>query len=656
MFRLTCKQALYCFLSLFLHSGVDCLAQPAATPTQLVKSHSEAARLLNAWAEQGKCAGFSSLYYDNRDNHHSPLNTSHYASLKVVETPTSTSSTGPNRPIGPPPVLDARPTVGNCSMAAAATKGGSWPRQILMHPNSADRGRGLNYLETAYRHNKLFVYPEHRDHDPGINGKNGYGDLFAANHPYLLISQGSSHSDRAFVDAALLTMAAFTPEVQNALIQSRWLVPTVQQILRQHYKGSPNYLSGLSHPVVFESAKLDVPAMLHRAQHMTLPTIPPQAVLSLIAPDELQQGEDLGTTSACIARVHRRKDQTYRIQLSGKESKSFTSKPLQYQWVVLQGNPNKVRLQPFGEKGQNASIEIDYHHRFRSSTTGLYTNRVDIALFCSEDGEQWSSPAFFCLFSMPDQQRSYDELGNLTNLYRPARHHFLELPPTKKIQKKYHPSLLGYGAFIGHLLEPNRAGTKPWRAFFQLLAQPTDEALRDKLHSSLPKLEKLSLTYHSLEKQREEQGVLEKAMRQQLAELDPASLEHDILKKKILQLNQRQKHSEQIQQEQLASCAQLVISSNLEQHVASVLQPLLSDPDFSDRHHTLLNDLLTPHAQAVLEKRKRHLATLPPSPADLLHRRLYNLDLIGRLFPDFLQQPEADNYIDHDQFRRALEE
>ena len=59
----------------------------------------------------------------------------------------------------------------------------------------------MRFLYRQYRGGQLYVYPEHRDHDPGHNGQGGYGDLFPTNSPCVVISQGSSGSDRAFVRA-----------------------------------------------------------------------------------------------------------------------------------------------------------------------------------------------------------------------------------------------------------------------------------------------------------------------------------------------------------------------------------------------------------------------------------------------------------------------
>ena len=80
-------------------------------------------------------------------------------------------------------------TFGNSSTSAPPQLGGSNPRSYYVFPF------GLSFLYNQYTRNNLYIYPEHRDHDPGHNGKNdGYGDLYPTNTPYLIISQGSSGS------------------------------------------------------------------------------------------------------------------------------------------------------------------------------------------------------------------------------------------------------------------------------------------------------------------------------------------------------------------------------------------------------------------------------------------------------------------------------
>jgi hypothetical protein len=95
--------------------------------------------------------------------------------------------------------------LGNSS--TALTGGFQWrslPRQAYTIPG----GPGILY--TQYVGNHLYVYPEHRDHDI-----DHFGDVYPTNTPYLVTSQGSSGSDRPFLDAIACTLAAFQPALQQ---------------------------------------------------------------------------------------------------------------------------------------------------------------------------------------------------------------------------------------------------------------------------------------------------------------------------------------------------------------------------------------------------------------------------------------------------------
>src|SRR5436305_7448978 len=92
--------------------------------------------------------------------------------------------------------------------------------------------RGLPLLYEHYTHNNIYIYPEHRDHDPGHNGRgDGFGDTYPTNTPYLITSQGSSGSDQPFLHAIPFTLAAFRPAVKKRLVESGLLMPTLQMIL-----------------------------------------------------------------------------------------------------------------------------------------------------------------------------------------------------------------------------------------------------------------------------------------------------------------------------------------------------------------------------------------------------------------------------------------
>ncbi|OYW77414.1 MAG: hypothetical protein B7Z37_04030, partial [Verrucomicrobia bacterium 12-59-8] len=208
---------LLAFLTLGL-TGV--IAQPVTLRTDKV------AGLLNDWFAKGTAAGLQAIMYENRDGQHSPLNTALYPQLQVYKGAENDKAAGAATQLRP------QPTLGNCSMASAATQLGCLPRIYMMDPG------GNRFLAQQYLSNNLFIYPEHLDYDIGANGSGGggYGDLLPLNTPCLLISQGSSFTDQPFLKALLSTTAALPPDTQKLLIEKRLLMPTLQSIFRRSNK------------------------------------------------------------------------------------------------------------------------------------------------------------------------------------------------------------------------------------------------------------------------------------------------------------------------------------------------------------------------------------------------------------------------------------
>ncbi|MEM6915624.1 MAG: hypothetical protein AAF491_03565, partial [Verrucomicrobiota bacterium] len=231
-------------------------------------SEENLASLFTDWKGQGTLAGNAGDLYDNYDLAQSSLRSEFFPGLCRTE------YSAPWKERGLAHGLQLRflhntVVVGNSSMASED------PWIWRSQPRLAYTSRVMvEQLAKQYRSNHLYVYPEHRDYDPGHNGipepakegteavPGGYGDVYPAMTPYLLISQGSSGSDQAFVEALFWTLAAFRPEVKEELKRTGLLMPTLQKILRQTYRaGSENsYLEGISHPPVFEGEKLDLVA------------------------------------------------------------------------------------------------------------------------------------------------------------------------------------------------------------------------------------------------------------------------------------------------------------------------------------------------------------------------------------------------------------
>ena len=304
---------------------------------------------------------------------------------------------------------------GNSSTAAPLNNGGSNVRQYYSAP------RGLPFLYQQYRANNLYIYPEHRDHDPE------HGDVFPANSPYLITSQGSSSSDQPFMRAIPYTLAAFRPEVKKKLVDEGLLMPTLQLILRSTYtllKHPSDYLTGRAHPSVFEGKGVDPIAMIDFAHAITLETLPPMIQLAVEEEDHTIPGVDffdatpnekLADTPCAIARVFRGREQTHRMVISAE--KSFDPRadpqPLRFEWVVLRGDRTLVKIRPLNTNASRVEITVPYQaRRAISAENPMASNRIDIGAFV-HNGAHYSAPGFITCFSLANETRAYDAEGKL---------------------------------------------------------------------------------------------------------------------------------------------------------------------------------------------------------------------------------------------------
>lgn len=392
----------------------------ASKPVTTIKG--ELGDLLRAWYKHDLAAGHVGDWYDNRDGEHSPLEMSHYPQLRKV--PYSDDDRKARKHWAWQRQVLPHVTFGNSSTAAPATSSGSNPRSFYC---TAD---GPAILERQYLGNNLYIYPEHQDHDPGHNGQGGgYGDLFPANTPYLIISQGSSGSDQPFMRGVAAALAAFRPAVKKKLIEAGLLMPTVQMIFRwtnSHLKGPGDYLTAKAHPSAFEPGWVDPLKMARMAQSVRLNTIPPLVKLKVVEEDKPQPGRDycdrpgateaLADTSGAIARVWRGQQYKRRMVVSAKGSLDVNKAPLKFTWVLLRGDAKRVTITPRGKAGDEAEIVVSYHER-RPVAPGaaLASNRVDIAAF-AHNGTFYSAPAFVTFFTLDSESRAYDDKGRIVEI------------------------------------------------------------------------------------------------------------------------------------------------------------------------------------------------------------------------------------------------
>lgn len=383
----------------------------------IVKNFGEAGKRLLEWSEAGTAAGNAGDFYDNHDSDHSNMKYAAFPQLTRIEFSESAKKRGLHHGLQHR-FLYNTVTIGNSS--TAITQGPHWRCQGRY---ALTRSGGPETLARQYLSNHLYFYPEHRDHDPGHNGKDGggHGDVFPANTPYLILSQGSSGSDRAFMNAIAATLAAFRPEVKKKLKDAGLLMPTVQMIFRMSNKqvASPDdYRTGKAHPTVFDRKQLDAVKMVEMAHDMTTDSLPPFCQIEVLEENTGEVGRDyfdvgprekLFDTPCAVARVVKSSKYFRRLIVSAEKSRDLNGKPLSYHWAVLRGDAERIKIKPLDETGSRAELVIPYHNR-RPISPGskMESNRVDIGVFAN-NGDSDSAPAFVSLFYLDNEKRTYDD-------------------------------------------------------------------------------------------------------------------------------------------------------------------------------------------------------------------------------------------------------
>ncbi len=392
----------------------------AAPDKPLTTLKGELGDLLRAWHAEGTAAGHAGIRYDNRDRGHSELDRRPWPQLgKVAYTDAQKAKRFDWAFCGG---LHTGIVFGNSSTSAQARVGGSNARMAYTNP------RGLAVLLAQYTRNHLYVYPEHQDHDPGHNGNGGWGDLFPTNTPFVIVSQGSSGSDRPFLRALAATLAAFRPGVREKLVKTGTLMPTVQMIFRscnRHLKDPADYRTGRAHPTVFEGGWVDALAMAKMAHEIEIDAMPPVAMLKVLEEDAPVDGLDYFEPGATekhfdspfvIARVFRGRHRVHRMVVSAAGSGDLNKRPLTTHWAVLRGDASRIRIAKRNNAGTVVEIAVPWHARRPvAESSRLESNRVDIGCFV-HNGRYDSPPAFVTFYFLDHESRAYDATGRLLEI------------------------------------------------------------------------------------------------------------------------------------------------------------------------------------------------------------------------------------------------
>lgn len=387
--------------------GFEMPVMSPALPLIDPKDTSPEATLLRRLENAGKASGFEGVIYDNRDRGHSLLPEGTFPRLATLQYGLQLLEHQADYGLAGKILLPAI-VIGNSSTAITRGKiNRSQPRLAM----SSSTGSLRAFL--TYASNHLYIYPEHKDHD-GV-------DRFPANWPYMVISQGSSRSDKPFLRALLMTVAALPSETRDKLRDEKLIAPTLQMILRRSQAGvysRDDYMTGRANPVVFDKKNLAPERMVSLAAALKPDEIPPVVKLS-VAEEDFQAhaglaglSEELFTTPSAIARLWRGPEYSRRMVVSAEETEDPNGHRLRFYWVLLQGDPERVRIRPKGQGDTSAEITVDWHDTYRPlGAKQRTTDRVDIGVF-AWNGAHYSAPAIISIGFPGYQTRQYEPIPN----------------------------------------------------------------------------------------------------------------------------------------------------------------------------------------------------------------------------------------------------
>ncbi|MFT6556635.1 TPR end-of-group domain-containing protein [Sneathiella sp.] len=382
-------------------------------PATVQNNKSDVAAQLNQLFRSGRGAGNAGDIYDNRDRRHSYLNAKEFPQLALTAYDQAAQRNNIDFGLNASILFNA-PTFGNSS---TALNSGPYWRSLarLAYTTGGDPAR----LFLQYINNHIYVYPAVGDF------KKKDGDLYPANSPYLIISKGKSGSDQPHLRAIAAILAALKPDVKDALIKDRRLMPTVQMVFRQGLKtvlSKADYLSHRGHPVVFDGKILDTLKMVKIANNLSYDEIPPLVVLSVKDETEPRKGwdefmrqlpEKLFDTPASISRVIRTTAFEKKLTVDAASTRVPEGQTVSYKWVILQGDPDRIKITPKNSAASKAEITVKWHEPFQSPIqSDLKSSRVEIGVF-ADNGTHISAPSFINLFYPVIQKRHYDPNGKL---------------------------------------------------------------------------------------------------------------------------------------------------------------------------------------------------------------------------------------------------
>lgn len=378
-------------------------------------------RLWN-WYQWGNAAGNYGDYYLNADRGHSVTELKFHPQVTKIN----------------PSFQKGKVIISNASLGVHGIY--SLVRyQLMRHQHQAFKC----FLQ--YRNNFHTWYPTVYDvhfKDPKA------ADLSIAMFPYASMSLGKSHSEQDEMHKFFYTLAAFKPEVKEALKTHGLLMPTLQMIFRRTRVGSDQeYLSGKAHPSAFDDSD-NTKEMVKMAQYLTLDHLPPITHLKVLAEtyhnsqlgfhNDLQNSEHLFTTPHAVARIYRGYESEKVMIVDLSSSYDYNNLKLEPVLKILRGDPDKINIEQNPDNPMIFKVTIPYHSTYFDPHQQRPSNLVVIGAF-THNGHYYSPPSFITSFSLNNETRHYSK-GQLLSIQYEAK----EVQPNLSSKKTWRTDTMIY--------------------------------------------------------------------------------------------------------------------------------------------------------------------------------------------------------------------
>ncbi len=378
------------------------------------------AELIQPWIEEGSAAGNAGDFYVNRDEDRTAVRYEAFPYLTPVLYSEEAVALGTHLGAANGLFLNgftSIPTVGNSvlTMRQGSPFWRSIPRMYAI-----DAAQNAVALRLALS-NQLYLYDVTPDYHKSFKG-----DLLISNTPYFIMTtDGTSEkanpvlAQQEMTELVLAVLAAMAPETKKVMLQRGLLIQTMQRLLRQHLKGSPDYFTAAAHPIAFDPATIDGEALIRAAHQLRPEALPPTFHIitrqesmpkQMVDYFDLFPSEGIADTPMCITRIHRGMNQTRTLTVEA----AATEPGITFKWFLTSGDAQKVRIRPLTTRGTLVTLEVDYHGSFEDD--GMPMRRVDIACVAVRADGTLSAPAFVSIRNLGNERRTYNEAGKIASV------------------------------------------------------------------------------------------------------------------------------------------------------------------------------------------------------------------------------------------------